>query len=44
MSTLHPWQTIIEIAIAAFIIYGLFHEDKLVAFEERIIKKFRGSK
>lgn len=44
MSTVHTWQTIIEIAVAAFLIYGLFHEDKFVAFEERLIKKLRGSK
>ena len=44
MSALHTWQTIIEIALTAFVIYGLFHEDKLVTFEERIIKKFRGNK
>lgn len=44
MSTLHTWQTIIEIAVAAFLIYGLFHEDKFVAFEEKIIRKFRGNK
>jgi hypothetical protein len=44
MSTVHTWQTIIEIAVAAVLIYGLFHEDKLVAFEERVIKKFRGNK
>ena len=44
MSTLHTWQTIIEIVVAVFIIYGLFHEDKFVAFEEKIIRKFRGDK
>lgn len=44
MSTLHTWQTIIEIAVAAFLIYGLFNEDKFVAFEEKIIRKFRGNK
>ena len=44
MSTLHTWQTIIELAIVAFLIYGLFQEDKFVAFEERIIRKFRGNK
>lgn len=44
MSIVHTWQTIIEIAVAAFLIYGLFHEDRFVAFEEKIIRKFRGNK
>ena len=44
MSILHTWQTIIEIAVAAFLIHGLFHEDKFVAFEEKIMRKFGGNK
>lgn len=44
MSTAHIWQTIIEIVVGAFIIYGLFHEDKFVAFEDKIIRKFRGNR
>lgn len=44
MSTVHTWQTIIEIAVAAFLIYGLFHEDKFVAFEKKITRKFRGNR
>ena len=44
MSTVHTWQTIIEIIAAAFLIYALFHEDKFIAFEERLIKTFRGNK
>ena len=44
MSTLHTWQTILEIGMAAFLIWSLFHEDKLVAFEKKIIKKFRGNR
>lgn len=44
MSTVHTWQTILEMGMAAFLIWGLFHEDKFIAFEERIIKKFRGNK
>lgn len=44
MSTLDICQTIIEILVGAFIIYGLFHEDKFVAFEDKIIRKFRGNR
>ena len=30
-------QTIIEFAVAGFIIWGLFNEKKLVKFEDKII-------
>lgn len=30
-------QTLLEIAVAVFIIWGLFNEKKLVKFEDRII-------
>ncbi len=30
-------QTVLEIAVATFIIWGLFHEKTLVKFEDRII-------
>ncbi len=30
-------QTILEIAVAVFIIWGLFNEKKLIKFEDRII-------
>lgn len=29
-------ETILEIAVGAFIIWGVFNEDKLVRFEDRI--------
>lgn len=35
MSTAHAIQTFIEIALAAFLIWGVFNEDKFVAFEEK---------
>ena len=41
MSTVYIWQTIIEVAVGALIIYGIFHEDRFVAFEERIISRFK---
>ena len=31
-------QTLIEFAVALFIIWGLFHEDTLIEFEEKIAK------
>ncbi len=34
-------QTIIEIAVAAFIIWGLFNEKTLVKFEDRIIARIK---
>ena len=41
-------QTILEIAVATFIIWGLFHEKTLVKFEDRIIaqikRKFKASR
>lgn len=44
MSTIHTWRTIIELVLVAFLIYGIFHEDKFVAFEEKIFRKFKGNK
>ena len=35
MSTTHAIQTIIEIVFAALLIWGVFNEDKFVAFEEK---------
>ena len=34
-------QTVIEFAIAGFIIWGLFNENKLVDFEDKIIAKIK---
>ena len=34
-------QTVLEFSVVGFIIWGLFHEDKLVDFEDRIIEKIR---
>lgn len=34
-------QTVIEFAIAGFIIWGLFNESKLVDFEDKIIDKIK---
>ena len=41
-------QTVLEIAVATFIIWGLFNEKTLIRFEDRIIaalkKKFKASR
>ncbi len=34
-------QTLIEFAVAGFIIWGLFNESKLVEFEDKIAAKFK---
>ena len=34
-------QTVLEFAVAAFIIWALFNEEKLVDFEEKIISKLK---
>ena len=33
--------TILEVAMVAFVIWAVFHEDRFVAFEERIAAHFR---
>ncbi len=33
-----------EVAVFLFLIYGFMHEDKFVAFEDRIIAKLRRSR
>lgn len=34
-------QTVLEIAVVVLIIYGFWHEDKLIAFEGRVRAKIR---
>lgn len=41
MATAFAIQTVIEILAALFVVYGLLHEDKFVAFEERMIKTIK---
>ena len=36
--------TIFEIALVAFTIWAVFHEDRFVAFEERVVAHFRRRK
>lgn len=33
--------TIFEMALVAFVIWSVFHEDRFIAFEERIVARFR---
>lgn len=44
MSTLYIIQTICEILVAAFIIWGLFNEQKLIDFEDKLIEKWKARK
>lgn len=44
MSTPYLIQTICEILVAAFIIWGLFNEQKLIDFEDKIIAKWKARK
>ena len=34
-------QTVFEILLVAGIIYGFVHEDKLIAFEDKLSEKFK---
>ncbi len=36
--------SVLEIIVVAFTVWCLFNEQKLVAFEKRIVKKFRRRK
>lgn len=37
-------KIIIEIAVVLLIAYGIWHEDKLVEFEDRLFERWCGSK
>lgn len=37
-------QTIFEIAVVVLIIYGFIHEDKLIAFEDRVRAKIKATR
>ena len=36
-------KTVLEFAVAAFIIWGIFNEQKLVRFEDRIAARIKAS-
>ncbi len=44
MSTPHLIQTIIEILVAAFVIWAVFNEQKFIDFEDKIVKKWKSRK
>ena len=44
MSTPHLIQTIFEISVASFIVWGLFNEQKLIDFEDKLIAKWKERK
>ena len=44
MSTLHLIQTICEILVIGFIVWGYFNQSKLVNFEDKIIAKWKARK
>lgn len=44
MGTSYAIQTIIEIIVIGFVIWGLFNEDKFLAFENRLFSNFRRKK
>lgn len=37
-------QTIFEIILASFIIWGVFNEDKFIKFEDSLVAKLRNKK
>ncbi|MBQ6815727.1 MAG: hypothetical protein IJP26_00655 [Clostridia bacterium] len=41
MTTLMLIQTVLELLAVAFIFWGIFNEQKLVAFERRIVRALR---
>jgi hypothetical protein len=41
MNTIHTWQTILEVSLAALVIWAVFNEDKFIKFEDRIKKVFK---
>lgn len=41
MTTAFAIQTVLEILAVLFVVYGLLHEDKFVAFEDKMIARFK---
>ena len=41
MSFLHLLQTIFELSVIVFIVWGFFNEDKFICFEKRLLSSFR---
>lgn len=41
MSLVDVLKSVLEIALVSFTIWSLFHEDRYIAFEERLLCKIR---
>ncbi len=41
MSAIHTLQTVFELAVIIFIVWGFFNEDKLISFEKRLLSSLR---
>lgn len=37
-------QTIFEIVLVSFVLWGIFNEDKFIKFEEHLVAKLRNKK
>lgn len=35
------WLTTLELAGIALIVFGFYHEDKIIEFEDRLARRFR---
>ena len=36
--------TLFEIAMVGFVVWGVFHEDRFIKFEDRVVARFRRRK
>lgn len=41
MSSLFLWGFVLQIMCVMFLVWGAFHEDRLISFERRIADKIR---
>ena len=44
MAVIYTLETLIEIIAVSFVVWGLFHEDRFVAFENRLFSNIRRKK
>ena len=44
MSVLHLIQSVFELAVIVFIVWGFFNEDKFICFEKRLMSSIRRRK
>jgi hypothetical protein len=43
MSTVFAITTLIELAVAVLLVYGFMHEDKMIAFEQAVVRIVKGN-